>query len=294
MVQREPSRGSSLLPAARSVRTRFRREPRSVEWSRRRAGVSSCCERRFRVRAWSRRQPGSATSPPGRPPAAATGPAWSPALLVHPHIIHPHRLREDGGCIRITRPVTTHGHVEKDEKGVVVHPPPGQGIRGDGLVQHVVYVPANRSRLPLDGVDVKRVGKRARRQVVRAADASRAGVPRAVYCAVHPARFLADLLHDVDLAARGPADGGDVVAQHPERGPQPLSARYLNTGLDATVLPRAQTLGLESGRGVPAGGERLPAGLDDEVARIDVRVLDPVGVELELAVPPPIAPGLPY
>src|SRR5207244_13286529 len=84
------------------------------------------------------------------------------------------------------------------------------------------------------------------------------------------------------------------VAQDPKSGRQPLPARYLNPGLDAAVLPRAQALGLEPGRRVPAGGERLAAGLDDEVAPIDVRVLDAVRVKLELAVPPAVTPGLPH
>src|SRR5207249_5826791 len=113
------------------------------------------------------------------------------------------------------------------------------------------------------------VGEGARGQVICAANALRTGVPGAVHRAVYPAGLLADVLHDVDLAAPGPAGGGDIIAQHPESGPQPLPTRYLNTGLDATVLPRAQPLGLEPGRGVLAGGERLAAGLDNEGARID-------------------------
>src|SRR5439155_21326441 len=96
----------------------------------------------------------------------------------------------------------------------------------------------------------------------------------------YPAGLLAAVLHDVDLAAPGPAGGGDIIAQHPESGPQPLPTRYLNTGLDATVLPRAQPLGLKPRRGVFAGGERLAAGLDDEVPRIDVRGRHAGGVEL--------------
>src|SRR5438034_6056524 len=213
-------------------------------------------------------------------------------LLVDPYIVHPHRLREDRCCIRTARPGTTHRNVENDEKRMVVHPASRKTLRGDGQVEGAVDVPANRIRLPLDGVHVRSVGEGARGQVICAANALRTGVPGAVHRAVYPAGLLADVLHDVDLAAPGPAGGGDIIAQHPESGPQPLPTRYLNTGLDATVLPRAQPLGLKPGRGVFAGGERLAAGLDDEVARIDVRVRDAVGVELELAVPPAVAPGL--
>src|SRR5207247_2425724 len=84
-------------------------------------------------------------------------------------------------------------------------------------------------------VDVKGVGEGAGAQVVGAADALRAGIPRAVHRTVYPAGLFADVLHDVDFAARGPAGRGDVVAQHPESGPQPLPARYLNPGLDGPV-----------------------------------------------------------
>src|SRR5436190_12231123 len=263
-------------------------------WSWWRAAVSSRCERRSRAGAWSRRQPGPAPAPPARPRATATRPACSPAPpLVHPHIIHPHRLREDGRRIRTARPVPTHGYIENDEKRVVVHPPPRQVPRSDGLVQRVVDVPANRGRLPLDGVHVEGVGERARGQVIRAADAARTGVPGAVHRTVYAAGFLADVLHDVDLAARGPAGGGNVVAQQPERGPQPLPARDLNPGLDATVLPRAEPLGLEPGRCVVPVPERLAAGRDDEVASVDMRVLGAVGVELQFGVAPAPAPGLP-
>src|SRR5439155_19290567 len=102
------------------------------------------------------------------------------------------------------------------------------------------------------------------------------------------------LLHDTHTPTTRPTGREDNVTKHPESGPQPLPARYLNPGLDAAALPRAPALGLEPGRSVPASGERLAAGLDDEVAPIDVRVLDAVGVKLELAVPPAVAPGLPH
>ena len=54
---------------------------------------------------------------------------------------------------------------------------------------------------------------------------------------------IADVLHDVRLATRGPANGGNVRAQHPERGPDPLSARKLDAGLHAPVSPRPFAFG---------------------------------------------------
>src|SRR5881275_329902 len=79
-----------------------------------------------------------------------------------------------------------------------------------------------------------------------------------------------------------------------ERGPQPLPPRDLNARLDPAVAPRPQALGLEARRGVGLVAERLAPGLDHEVTVFESRVFDRVGIELELAVPPPVAPGLPH
>src|SRR6266487_1122214 len=56
-------------------------------------------------------------------------------LLVDPYIVHPHRLREDGCCIRTARPGTTHRNVENDEKRMVVHPASRKTLGGDGQVE---------------------------------------------------------------------------------------------------------------------------------------------------------------
>src|SRR5438046_2654314 len=140
---------------------------------------------------------------------------------------------------------------------MVVHPWSGQVMRGDGLVQRIVHVPANRARVPLHGEDMKRVGEGTRAQFIRTGYALCARVARAMHGAVHPARLLADVLHDVDLAAPGPAERGAVVAQHPEGGPQALPARDLNPCFHAPVAPRPQPSGLESGGRVVTISERL-------------------------------------
>src|SRR2546426_1037090 len=101
---------------------------------------------------------------------------------------------------------------------MVVHPPPRYASRRERLVRRVVHEPPNGICRPLDGVDVKVVGEGTRTEVVRARDTRPTGIPGAVDRAVHTAGLLADVLHDVDLAAGGPTDVGDVVAQHPERG----------------------------------------------------------------------------
>jgi hypothetical protein len=64
--------------------------------------------------------------------------------------------------------------------------------------------------------------------------------------------LFADVLHDVDFAALGPADGRNIVAQHPECGPHSLPRGNLDAGLEAAVGLREQALGLEArGREFP-------------------------------------------
>src|SRR3990172_8947389 len=216
------------------------------------------------------------------------------ALLVDAHIIHAHDLREDRGLVRTAGPMTTHGDVHDDEERVVVHPPTGKVPRRDRLVQRAVHVPANRLRLPLDGIHVKTLGERAGGQLIRGPHALGTRVAGTVHGAVHQGGFPADVLHDVDLAALGPADFVAVVAQHPEGGPQSLPARDLNPCLHAGVSPRSQPLGLQPGRRVLAIPRPLLPGHDNEVAVFDTRVFGAVGVELQLGVAPAVAPGLPH
>src|SRR6266702_1615121 len=213
-----------------------------------------------------------------RPDLGGTGHSPSPAdLPVHAHIVHPHRLRKDRRRIGVAWPGPTDRYVQNDEERMIVHPWSGQVMRSDGLIQRIVDVPAKRARVPLDGEDMKRVGEGTSAQLVRAGDALCTGVAGAMRRAVHPARLLADVLHDVDLAARGP---------------QALPARDLNPCFHAPVAPRAQPLGLESGGRVVTVSERLTASLDGEDAARDTRVFGAVGVELELRVAPAAAPGL--
>src|SRR6266705_1739177 len=112
--------------------------------------------------------------------------------------------------------------------------------------------------------------------------------------AVHAAGLLADVLHDVDLAARGPPDVLAVLGKHPEGGPQALPARDLKARLYAAVPPPAHTFRLQSSRRVVTAAEPLTSSLDDQVAALYTRVLGAVGVELELAVPPAVAADLPH
>src|ERR1051326_1649087 len=101
--------------------------------------------------------------------------------------------------------------------GSKTHVVAGGQARGRArLVEPPVHVPADDVRLPLDGEDVEVVGEVAGRERVGRADAVRARIARPVDRAVDYRRLAPDVLHDVYLAASGPACGLDVVAEHPE------------------------------------------------------------------------------
>ena len=137
------------------------------------------------------------------------------------------------------------------------------------------------------------VGKGVGAEAIRGAHAPRARVPGTVHRPVHAARLPADVLHDVDFAARGPADLLAATPEHPERGPHTLPARDTNPCLDAAVLPRCQALGLEASRRVLPVSKRLLTRIDDEMAVFDARILGASSVELQLMVSPAAAAGLP-
>src|ERR1051325_8198113 len=82
-------------------------------------------------------------------------------VAVHVNIIYQHVLWIGRGRVRVARPVASNRHVEQQKERVVVNPlrPFGQ-VRGSaGAVEVIVYVEADRFRLPLDGIDVEVVGK---------------------------------------------------------------------------------------------------------------------------------------
>src|SRR5260370_27747102 len=112
------------------------------------------------------------------------------------------------------------------------------------------------------------------------------------------ARLLADIFHDVDFAASGPVDGSDVVAEHPESGPHPLSGRNLDTGFEAAVSLAEAALSFEGSRGVVAHGAATTGvrGLghrgNDQVATLHLSILRKVGIALEFVVAPTVAAGV--
>src|SRR5205823_9637640 len=70
---------------------------------------------------------------------------------------------------------------------------------------------------------------------VRRADTVAARVARSVKSSMNDRWFLADVLHDVDLAAVGPAGRPNIVTQHPKCRPDPLAIRNLNSRLETSV-----------------------------------------------------------
>jgi hypothetical protein len=109
--------------------------------------------------------------------------------------------------------------------------------------------------------------------------------------AVNGGWLFADIFHDVDLAALGPADRADVVAEHPERGPDALAFGDFDAGFEAAEGLREQALRFQA-RGCVFAGDVIGAfvvfftGGDDEIAVFDVGVLRAVGVGLEFVVAP--------
>src|SRR5688572_29308256 len=71
-------------------------------------------------------------------------------------------------------------------------------------------------------------------------------------CTVSNRRLLANVFHDVDLATIGPADGINVVSQHPKCGPDSLSERNSKARFKPPVHLRELLLGEESCRGLAA------------------------------------------
>src|SRR5215467_6551247 len=96
-----------------------------------------------------------------------------------------------------------------------------------GAVENIIDIKANLSRFPLDREHVEIVGELfSVRQRKGSTDSSRC-IANAVQCTMHRRGLLADVFHDVDLAAGRPADFIDVAPEHPEGRPNALSVRNL-------------------------------------------------------------------
>ena len=203
--------------------------------------------------------------------------------LVDAHVVHLHGLRIRRGGVGHARPVPAHRQVQQDEFGLVEDP------ARRALVGGVVGVPVNEegylARRPVHREDVVMVGELlvARQRV------GNAGIEpvRAVQAAVYRGGLLADVLHNVDLAAAGPSPFSDVGAERPEGGPHALAVGNLDAGFDAAVAHRELAQRLQARRGnLPI---RCAQRLNDQVTLAILKgVLEVVGVVLEFLVSPTV------
>ena len=144
---------------------------------------------------------------------------------------------------------------------------------------------AQRQRVPAAGAVVAVIARANRRyRSVRGAVVDR-GV---IHVAVGP-----EILHDVDFATPGPANGSDVFTQHPEGGPYAVAKRKLDSGFHQAILP-AQIRGVRGSAGaagLQARGCVIAAGIadgaDHQVAVAILKsVVGGVGVSFGFAVAP--------
>src|SRR5450755_224325 len=108
----------------------------------------------------------------------------------------------------------------------------GGSTRG---VKMIVHVEPDLVGLPLGSEYVIVVSESSGGDGVRRANSLPTGISGAVNCAMDDRRFAADVFHDVDFAAGRPADFFNVIAQHPERGPDSLPVRNLDSGFKTSV-----------------------------------------------------------
>src|SRR5580693_3720057 len=170
--------------------------------------------------------------------------------LVHADIIYQHSLREDGTGVWISGPVASHRDIQQQKKRVIEYPLPAGTKIGSSAsdVEIIVDIEADGVGLPLDGEDMKVIGKSSFLwQAVGSFDSNAAGVTRPVNRAVDNRRFLANVFHDVDLATGRPTCFVDVIAQHPERWPHALARRNFDACFEAPVRLRKLSRSLHPG-----------------------------------------------
>src|SRR6185503_15526368 len=114
--------------------------------------------------------------------------------------------------------------------------------------------------------------------------------------AVNRGWLAANVLHDVDLARLRPSNGVDVVAEHPECGPDSLSAGNFYSRLESSICLSEFSRGLETRRrvatrSVPALAicvRRFLESRDDKIpASIERNVFSARSIVLAFLVAPP-------
>src|SRR5438128_3261257 len=106
--------------------------------------------------------------------------------------------------------------------------------------------------------------------------------------------LVADIFHDVDLPAFWPTVFRYVVAEHPERRPDALTFRDLDTRFESAIRLGEKILRLESRRSVVASdairaSEFFPVSGEEQIAVLDFHVLRVPSVGLELLITPALA-----
>src|SRR5713226_1248973 len=182
---------------------------------------------------------------------------------------------------------------------MVVHParPRRNILRLPCLVQIPIHVEPDDVGFPFHGKDMEIVAEFSAREDISGRQGILAEVAGAMQTAVHLCRFFADVLHDVDLAAKRPFRGGDIVAEHPERRPDSLALRDPDPCFEASVLLSELPCGLQPCRGVTTCNAMwvcisLARCCYDKLAVLLMSVLRPGGVILQLVVSPAVAAGL--
>ena len=109
-------------------------------------------------------------------------------------------------------------------------------------------------------------------------------------------RFLANVFHDVNLAATWPTCYVDIVPEHPECRPHSLPERQFDASLETAVGLAEFSKRLQPSGGVVSGFRirfriLLVQGSDDEIAISQKDVGRAVGIILEFLVAPTLTPG---
>ena len=162
----------------------------------------------------------------------------SPKVLVPPHSnpVNLHLLRKHCAPVGTADKVSAHRNVENDKEWSLKLGGAVDSTRDVRLrILNSIDVPPdrtsgarNRERSEARRQRTGRIEDPAKRHVVstRIGPVNRAEVSE---------RILALNLHDVDFATRGPANGSDAVAEHPESRPDSLPFRRVDARLNPRV-----------------------------------------------------------
>src|SRR5260370_2353692 len=109
--------------------------------------------------------------------------------------------------------------------------------------------------------------------------------------AMNDRRLLADIFHNVNLAAQGPSHRADIVTQHPESRPQTLAVGDFDSSFKAPIGLPKRSLRFQPCRSVitrnTIGSRKgFVKRLDNQIAVLQSYILHATGVGLQLIVAP--------